>query len=102
MTENLGEKNPEDICELVQMSPSVVIAIVVPEKKASDNYHEVITTTGTGKAYVFQNGDVMEGTWNKATAKDQLKFLDDDGKEIKLAPGQTFVSAIPTYGNIEY
>lgn len=100
--ENLGEKNPEDVCELTQMAPSVVIAMVVSERRASDNYHEVITTTGSGKAYVFQNGNVVEGTWNKPTKVDQIKFLDQDGKEIKLAPGQTFVSAIPNYGSIEY
>lgn len=100
--ENLGEKNPEDVCELVQMAPSVVIAMIVSERRASDNYHEVITTTGSGKAYIFQNGDVIEGTWNKPTKDDQIRFTDDNNHEIKLAPGQTFISAIPSYGSIEY
>ena len=100
--ENLGEKNPEDVCELVQMAPSVVVAMIVSERRASDNYHEVITTTGSGKAYIFQNGDVIEGTWSKPTKNDQIKFADNDNHEIKLAPGQTFISAIPSYGSIEY
>ena len=100
--ENLGEKNPEDVCELTQMSPSVVIAMVVNERRATDNYHEDITTTGSGKAYIFQNGLVIEGTWNKSSKNDQISFLDGEGKVIKLAPGQTFISAIPSYGSIEY
>lgn len=100
--ENLGEKNPEDVCELVQMAPSVVVAMIVSERRASDNYHEVITTTGSGKAYIFQNGDVIEGTWSKPTKNDQIRFTDDNNHEIKLAPGQTFISAIPSYGSIEY
>ena len=76
--------------------------MVVSERRAADNYHENITTTGSGKAYIFQNGDVIEGTWSKPTKNDQIKFADNDNHEIKLAPGQTFISAIPSYGSIEY
>ncbi len=100
--ENLGEKNPEDVCTLTQMGPKVVVAIVVSEKKAADNYHEDITAVGSGTAYIFQNGVAIKGTWNKASRSDQIKFFDDNGKEIKLAPGQTFVSAVPSYGGVEY
>ena len=100
--ENLGEKNPEDYCELVQMAPSAVVAIVVDEKRASDDYHEDISTIGSGDAYIFQNGIAIEGRWQKATKNDQIKFTDNQGNEVALTPGQTFVSAIPDYGSIEY
>jgi hypothetical protein len=100
--EDLGERNPEDVCSLTTMAPSVVVAMVVSEHRASDNYHEDITTLGSGDAYIFQNGMAIRGTWNKPTRADQIKFLDADGNEIKLAPGQTFVSAIPQYGGIDY
>ena len=101
-TDNQGEKNPEDICTLQQISPSVVIAMVVAERRASDNYHEDITTSGSGDAYVFQNGQAIKGTWTKNTKEEQIKFTDGNGAEIKLAPGQTFISAIPNYGKIAY
>lgn len=101
-SENLGERNPEDVCTLTQVNPSVVIAMVVSEKRASDNYHEDITAIGSGDAYIFQNGIVIKGTWNKSSRNEQIKFLDQEGNEIKLAPGQTFVSAVPTYGSVEY
>lgn len=100
--EDLGEKNPEDACELTQMTPAVVVAMMVEESKASDNYHEDITAIGSGKAYIFQNGTAIEGTWNKASVEEQIKFLDKDGNEIKLAPGQTFVTAVPNYGSVEF
>lgn len=100
--EDLGEKNPEDVCSLTQLSPSVVVAMMVQEHKASDNYHEDITTIGTGKAYIFQNGTVIEGSWSKSSREDQIKFYDEEGKEVALAPGQTFVSAVPNYGSVEY
>ena len=101
-SENLGERNPEDVCTLTQVNPSVVIAMVVSERRASDNYHEDITAIGSGDAYIFQNGIAIKGTWNKSSRNEQIKFLDQEGNEIKLAPGQTFVSAVPTYGSVEY
>ena len=100
--EDLGERNPEDACNLTQMAPSVVIAMIVSEKKASDNYHEDITTIGSGTAYIFQNGIEITGRWTKNSRNEQIKFTDENGEEIKLAPGQTFISAIPSYGNVDF
>ncbi len=99
---DLGEKNPEDVCSLTQIAPSVVVAMVVQESKASDNYHEDITTIGSGDVYIFQNGSVTEGTWKKSSKGEQIKFTDENGDEIKLAPGQTFVTAVPNYGSVDF
>ena len=101
-SEDLGQKNPEDVCTLTQMTPAVVIAMVVQEKRAADNYHEDITTIGSGDAYVFQNGTVIKGVWKKPAVDEQISFFDEHGNEIALAPGQTFISAVPGYGSIEY
>lgn len=99
---DLGEKNPEDVCSLAQMNPAVVVAIVVKERRASDNYHEDIDAIGTGDAYIFQNGTVIKGSWAKGAKDQQIKFFGEDGTELALAPGQTFVTAVPTYGSVEY
>lgn len=100
--EDLGQAAPERVCSLTQVAPNVVIAVVVRESLASDNYHEDITTTGTGRAFIFQNGDVIEGTWSKSSAADQIKFFDENGDAVKLAVGQTFISAIPAASNVDY
>ena len=100
--EDLGQHNPEDVCSLTQMAPAVVIGMVVPESRAADNYHEDITTIGSGDAYIFQNGTVIRGTWHKDSAADQIKFSDSDGNEVRLAPGQTIISAIPGYGSVDF
>lgn len=94
---------PETACgEPTVASPSVVIAMMVREGKASDNYHEAITTTGSGQAYIFQNGTAIEGTWEKESVGSQIAFKDRGGNIIKLAPGQTWISAVPNYGAVEY
>ena len=100
--EDLGERNPEDVCSLTQMAPAVVVALMVDEGKASDNYHEDITTIGSGEAYIFQNGMAVQATWHKDSVSDQIRFTDASGAEIKLSPGQTIVSAVPNYGSVEY
>lgn len=100
--ENLGEVIPEEYCSLVQLTPSVVVAMIVEEQKAEDNYHEDITAIGSGTAYIFQNGIAIAGAWVKNTVADQIKFYDGSGVEVLLAPGQTFVEAVPTYGAVEY
>ena len=100
--ENLGEVNPEGVCTLMQLSPSVVVAMIVEERKAWDGYHEAITTVGSGTAYIFQNGIAIAGSWVKSSVEEQIKFFDGDGNEVALVPGQTFVEAVPTYGSVEY
>lgn len=100
--EDLGQRNPEDVCSLTQMAPSVVIGMVVSESRAADNYHEDITTVGSGDAYIFQNGTAIRGTWRKDSVADQIKFSNSGGEEIRLAPGQTIISAIPGYGGVDF
>ncbi|MBQ9018047.1 DUF3048 domain-containing protein [Candidatus Saccharibacteria bacterium] len=101
--ENLGEVNPEDRCTLRQLAPSVVAVMMVEEHLAEyDHYHEDIKAVGSGEAYVFQNGIAIHGRWEKPSVEAQIRFYDESGAEIALAPGQTFVEAVPTYGAVRY
>ena len=95
-------QNPESGCTLTQMAPSVVIAMIVSERRAADNYHEDIDVIGMGEAYIFQNGTAVQGTWKKDSAESQIQFLDAEGKDISLAPGQTFITAVPNYGSVAF
>ena len=101
----LSKPSPKEECgEPVQISPNVVIAIKVDEyTKSGSEKRESITTIGSGDAYIFQNGSVIKGTWKKGSQKEQISFVDDDGEEIKLAPGQTWIAAVPNaYGSVKY
>lgn len=76
------------------IAPKVVVALKTNISLHADGSHMVIATSGSGKAYVFQNGTVIEGTWSKDGPKGQLFIKDKDGKEIKLVRGQTWISAV--------
>lgn len=82
-----------------QITPSVVIAMRVNETTVmEDGYRQSITTTGSGSAVIFQNGTATQATWYKADKKSQIKFTDDNGKEIPLVRGQTWIAAVPNDG----
>lgn len=91
-----------DCGSLVQVAPSVVIAMMVHETNMSDGYHQNIKTIGSGQAVIFQNGTVITGTWNKSAQSEQIVFKDEDGEVIKLAPGQTWIAAVPQYGAVNW
>ena len=81
--------------EAGQLQPAVVIAMKVPMSLGfEDGYREQITTTGSGQAYIFQNGTVQEVSWSKADARARLVFTGADGKEIPLNRGQTWITAL--------
>ncbi|WP_341784449.1 DUF3048 domain-containing protein [Lactococcus formosensis subsp. formosensis] len=77
-----------------QISPDVVIAIMVNQKLSADGNHMDIETTGTGKAYIFRNGKVQEGNWAKSNAQTNIRFTDGQGNKIPLKSGQTWITAI--------
>lgn len=54
-----------------------------------------ITLAGEGKAAVFKNGARIDGTW-KAEKNQPPRFYDENGKEIKLNPGNTWFEVPPT------
>lgn len=79
-----------------QLTPKVVVALEVSMTLGmEDGYREQITTTGSGKAYVFQDGTVTEGSWQRNSVKDQLSLVDAGGKAIALDRGQTWFTAMP-------
>jgi hypothetical protein len=65
--------------------------VVVLEVEYSNRYSPTSKTLGGGKAYVFTNGVVYEGTWERKTRLEPFLLKDSAGAVIKLTPGQTFV-----------
>lgn len=81
-----------------QISPKVVIAIVVPLGQGaldtSGAYYSNYSDIGSGVAYVFQDGWITTGTWTKSDRTTQMKFTDAKGQTIPLNPGQTWITAV--------
>jgi hypothetical protein len=95
-----GGKPHMDEKSNTQLAPKVVIAISMPQGSAG--IYTTYGNIGSGEARVFQDGVVVNGTWTKATAKDQITFKDASGAPIKLNPGQTWISAVGGTNRISY
>lgn len=90
----------------VQIHPKVVIALVVPQSQgaldASGAYYTDYADTGSGSAYIFQDGGVAQVTWTKADTNSQLLFTDSSGQPVKLDTGQTWISLVADTGKVTY
>ena len=68
----------------------------------SFNYEDT-ATIGSGKATVFQNGTATAVTWKKDSLTAPLKLLDENGKDITLGRGQTWIGVFtPGRGSVTW
>jgi len=95
-----GGKPHTDANSGAQISAKVVVGLVMPQGK--NGLYTTYNTIGSGQAYVFQDGIVTIGTWNKADNKSQFTFKDANGAEIKLNPGKTWLTVVGGTDRISY
>lgn len=88
-----------------QISPKNVVVISMPTHQNTTRENDlslVMQTVGSGQAWVFTDGSVTVGRWQKDSRTDRIKFNDSTGAEIKLNRGQTWISVIPTDKTVNY
>lgn len=85
-----------------QITPKVVIAIIIPYNLESDHKHSQYGIIGNGQAYVFQDGTVTVATWSKLSASGQIMFSDANGQPINLNAGQTWITALSATNKVVY
>ncbi len=78
-----------------RIGPTTVIVQFTPYVTFIDDekvmYPEVV---GSGDAWVFASGSLVQGTWSKPTADAVTTFTNADGAPIVLPPGQTWVHLV--------
>jgi hypothetical protein len=86
-----------------QITASNVVIIFTSLKGPIDELkHVLYTTTGKGKALVFQNGGVTEGTWSKDSRTARTRFVDKKGNEIEFTRGPIWIEVLDTGTEVEY
>jgi hypothetical protein len=83
-----------------QLSPKVVVGLVMPQSK--NGVYTVYDTIGSGPAFIFQDGLVIKGTWKKGSAKSQFVFVGANGEKIKLNRGQTWFTVVGGSDRVTY
>ena len=86
-----------------QIKATNVVIQFTKERRAVDrNKHLLYTTIGSGRALIFQNGRVVEGTWNKDSRLSRTEFFDKGGSEISFVRGPIWIEVVPAGNEIEY
>ncbi len=86
-----------------QLSATNVAIMFVDEKGPVDSeLHMFYKDTGSGDALIFQNGEVIQGTWEKAVALDREVFYDTNGDEVKMVRGVTWIELVPSTNKVSY
>lgn len=99
---NMGGQPHIDEKANAQITPDVVVALVMDKSLDPDGHHTVYGTTGSGTMYLFQDGGVQQGTWKKDSDSAQLQFIDSGGNPFKLNPGQTWISVVSSPDQVTY
>jgi hypothetical protein len=79
-----------------QVSAANVVVLATPYTASSaDPRSPEAQTLGSGSAWVFTGGRVVEGRWERAEPASPWRLTRDDGSPILLTPGVTWV-ALPS------
>ena len=89
-----------------QLQAENVILVFTEESEANDGYdagtHLLYDLESGGDALIFQNGNVVEGTWEKEEFESPMLFFDENGDEIEIVPGKVWVHVVPTDTEVDY
>lgn len=78
-----------------------IVVIRASSRQIEGQYNEV-TIYGKGEGKIYHNGQEKNITWKKEGFKDTLRFYGEDGQEILLVPGQTFIQVIEPGQNLKW
>ncbi len=73
-----------------QINPDVFIVMVANYSR--DGIYSVYESIGSNTAFIFQDGKVIKGTWEKRKRTENIRFGDENGAPIGLNPGQTWIT----------
>ncbi len=72
-----------------------VIVQFVSTKIVDDMGRREMAIVGCGEARILRDGVMVRGEWKKEKSGERTRFYDNDGVEIPLKPGQTWVEVVP-------
>ena len=84
-----------------QLNVKNILIMRVENKTVDGTGKQELKTTGSGTGYYIVNGYGAPITWNKTSRTSKTKFTYNDGTEVKIADGNTFIQIVPTTSKIE-
>ncbi len=86
-----------------QLSVHNAVVLFSKEKGPIDELkHMLYTTTGTGTAIVFQNGEAVEVNWSKPKRESPLAFTTKKGQPFSFVRGKIWISVVNVGTEVTY
>lgn len=98
-----GKAHEDGVSKDQIKAKNVVVLEVAIDSSIVDPKNGIVPRTimiSGGRAWVFEDGRSVEGTWSKADQTAPIVLLDSKGAPIKLAPGNTWVELMPSTSKI--
>jgi len=81
-----------------QIAVPVLVALYVEQYSVGDL--PASRTSGQGLAYIFADGKVVQGTWQRDDITQWFTLEDNEGEPILVPPGQIWISLVPNSAGI--
>jgi hypothetical protein len=81
---------------------NVIVMVVDYLPSSIDARSPDAQTLGSGPVYVFSNGQVVAGRWERNLAVGPIRLVDADGEPIPLTPGNTWIELAENTGGDEF
>lgn len=99
---NGGELQRDAVNEEVITAKNIAVQIVPPAIPAGEKGRVNFSVTGQGPAMVFREGEAVKGVWKKKERRSRTKFYDEQGREVAMVRGNTWVEILPEDGILEH
>lgn len=78
-----------------QIKVNNVIVLEMPSRAIDDYGRLSMDSIGEGDAIIYRNGKKVVSYWVKEERTDRMKFFDDNGDEVELMPGNSWIQVVP-------
>ena len=97
----MGDKPHQDGDSGQQLAASNVIVQWVSQKTLDKQGRLDLGIIGSGPAKVYTQGQFVEAVWSRAVGENKTYYRDNNGVEIPLSPGQTWIEIVSQGTKVE-
>lgn len=92
--------NPHQTESGAELAAKNVIVQYVKTSTKDDEGRQEIELDSGGKMQLFRDGIIISGSWENSNGR--VSYLDDDGDEIEINPGQTWIQIVSNGTEVSY
>jgi len=100
---NMGGKAHLDYNTGQQITAKNVVVMVTDIQGPLDKYgHMDVRTTGSGLVFIFQDGNAIQGSWQRGSIFEPYIFKDSSGNIISFNGGSTWIAVVQSAEKVGY